>query len=135
MGNMYCLSFHNIIEGREAAAICDRVICLFVLAFVELLLSLGLTLSLVLANKLWRAVLNELTLVVEACPLGETVRDVHNTLTVEHVASRLEVGLVLIVLEVDQAGEEQDHVSALVHDGTVAEGAANLARKLVLDRL
>jgi hypothetical protein len=133
------------------------VICLFVLAFVELLLSLGLTLSLVLANKLWRAVLNELTLVVEAGPLGETVRDVHNTLTVEHVASgtevsmmmmmmlieagledyipRLEVGLVLIILEVDQAGEEQDHVSALVHDGTVAEGAANLAGKLVLDRL
>lgn len=35
----------------------------------------------------------------------------------------------------DQAGEEQDHVSTLVHDGTVAEGAANLAWKLVLDRL
>jgi hypothetical protein len=36
---------------------------------------------------------------------------------------------------VDQAGEEQDHVSALVHDGTVAERAANLAGKLVLNRL
>jgi len=36
---------------------------------------------------------------------------------------------------VNQAGEEQDHVSALVHDGTVAVGAANLAGKLVLDRL
>lgn len=47
----------------------------------------------------------------------------------------LEVGLVLIGLEVDQTGEQQDHVSTLVHDGTMAEGAANLARKLVLDRL
>lgn len=48
---------------------------------------------------------------------------------------RLEVGLVLVVLEVNKTGEEQDHVSTLVHDGTVTEGAANLARELVLDRL
>lgn len=47
----------------------------------------------------------------------------------------LEVGLVLVGLEVNQAGEEQDHVSTLVHDGTVAEGAANLAGKLVLNGL
>jgi hypothetical protein len=146
--------FRNIIEGREAVAICDRVTCLFVLAFVESLLSLGLTLSLVLTDKLWGAVLDELALVVETGPLGKTVRDVHDTLTVEHVASgeevsmmmmiklgledcipRLEVCLILIVLKVDQAGEEQDHVSTLVHDGTVAEGAADLAGKLMLDRL
>jgi hypothetical protein len=145
--------FRNIIEGGEAVATCDRVTCLFVLAFVESLLSLGLTLSLVLTNKLWGAVLDELALVVETGPLGKTIRDVHDTLTVEHVASekdismmmielgledcipRLEVGLVLIVLKMDQAGEEQDHVSTLVHDGTVAEGAADLAGKLVFDRL
>lgn len=48
---------------------------------------------------------------------------------------RLEVGLVLVVLEVNKTGEEQDHVSTLVHDGTVTEGAADLAGKLVLDRL
>ena len=59
------------------------------------------------------------------------IRDV----SLGYCVPRLEVGLVLIVLEVNQAGEEQDHVSALVHDGTVAEGAANLAGKLVLDRL
>lgn len=47
----------------------------------------------------------------------------------------LEVGLVLVGLKVDQTGEEEDHVSTLVHNRTVAEGAANLARKLVLDRL
>jgi hypothetical protein len=61
--------------------------CLFVLAFVKSLLSLGLTLSLVLADKLWGAVLDELALVVETGPLGKTIRNVHDTLTVEHVAS------------------------------------------------
>lgn len=125
--------------------------CLFVLALLKSLLSLLLALSLVLADKLWRAVLDEVAAVVETGPLGETVGDVHDTLAVEHVASEdrvsiifremgledcipgLEVGLVLVVLEVNQAGEEQDHVSTLVHDGTVAVGAANLAGKLVLD--
>jgi hypothetical protein len=63
------------------------VTCLFVLAFVESLLSLGLALSLVLADKLWGAVLDEVAAVVETRPLGETVRDVHDTLAVEHVAS------------------------------------------------
>ena len=47
----------------------------------------------------------------------------------------LEVGLVLVGLEVDQAREQEDHVSALVHDGAVTKAAANLAWKLVLDRL
>lgn len=53
----------------------------------------------------------------------------------EECIPRLEVGLVLVILQVNQAGEEQDHVSTLIHDRTVAEGAADLARKLVLDRL
>ena len=39
--------------------------CLFVLAFVESLLSLGLTLSLVLADKLWGTVLDEVAAVVK----------------------------------------------------------------------
>lgn len=47
----------------------------------------------------------------------------------------LEVLLVLLTLELDQAREEQDHVAAFVHDGAVAELAANLAWKLVLDGL
>jgi hypothetical protein len=87
-----CL-FRNIIEDREAVAICDCVTCLFVLAFVESLLSLGLTLSLVLADELWGAVLDEITLVVETGPLGKTVRDVHDTLTVEHVASEEQISM------------------------------------------
>ena len=41
-----------------------------VLALVELLLSLGLTLSLVLANEVWRAVFDKVAGVVEARPLG-----------------------------------------------------------------
>jgi len=47
----------------------------------------------------------------------------------------LEVCLVLVGLQVDQAREEQDHVPALVHNWTVAVVAADLARKLVLDGL
>lgn len=35
----------------------------------------------------------------------------------------------------NQAREEQDHVPALVHNWAVAVVAADLARKLVLDRL
>ena len=43
--------------------------------------------------------------------------------------------LVLLALELDERGEEQDHVAALIHDGAVAERAADLARKLVLGGL
>ena len=35
----------------------------------------------------------------------------------------------------DQAGEEQDHVAALVHDWGVAVRATHFARQLVLDAL
>jgi hypothetical protein len=51
------------------------------------------------------------------------------------VASRLEISLGLIGLEMHQRREEEDHVAALVHDGGVAEGAADFAGELVLDRL
>lgn len=48
---------------------------------------------------------------------------------------RLEVLLVLIGLEMHQSGEQQNHVSALIHDRRMAEVAADLAGELVLDRL
>jgi hypothetical protein len=44
---------------------------------------------------------------------------------------RSKVPLVLIALELDKRREEQNHVSTLVHDRTVAERAADLARQLV----
>jgi len=69
----------------------------------------------------------------ETGPLWQPVGDVDDTLAVEHVAARLELLLVLIALEVHERGEEQDHVAALVHDGRVAEVAADLAWQLVLD--
>jgi hypothetical protein len=37
----------------------------------------------------------------------------------------------LLVLELDQGGEEQDHVAALVHDGRSAVCTAHFARQLV----
>jgi hypothetical protein len=40
--------------------------------------------------------------------------------------------LVLIALELDQRREQQNHVPALVHNGAVAERAADLAGQLVL---
>lgn len=55
--------------------------------FVELLLPLGLLLPLHLAHKLWRAILNEIAHVVDTSPLGQAIRNVHDTLTIEHVAS------------------------------------------------
>lgn len=45
------------------------------------------------------------------------------------------VFFVLFGLEVDQRREEQDHISALVHDRRATIGAANFARELVLGGL
>lgn len=47
----------------------------------------------------------------------------------------LEVDLVLLCLQVDQAGEQKDHIPALVHDWAMAERASDLAWELVLDAL
>jgi len=47
----------------------------------------------------------------------------------------LEICLVLVGLQVNQAREEQDHVPSLIHDWAVAVVATNFARKLVLNRL
>jgi hypothetical protein len=46
-----------------------------------------------------------------------------------------EVFLVLLALELDERREQQDHVTALVHDGAVAERTADLAGQLVLGGL
>ena len=47
----------------------------------------------------------------------------------------LEVGLILIRLEMYQAGEQQNHVPPLIHDRAVAVRAPDLTRQLVLDAL
>lgn len=57
------------------------------------------------------------TYIGETGPLGESVGNVNDALAVEHVQAGLELSLVLVALEVDERGEEQDHVAALVHDG------------------
>jgi hypothetical protein len=88
-----------------------------------------------LTHHVRRAVLDKVGVTAQTAPLWQTIRDIHDALAVEHVAARLEVGLVLVALEVNKRREEQDHVAALVHDGRVTEGAAHLARKLVLDGL
>jgi hypothetical protein len=99
----------------------------------HLLLALLLPLPLELPNLLRRTILNQITLVINPGPLRQAVGDIHNALAVEHVAARFEVRLVLVGLEVDQGGEEEDHVAPFVHDGAVAEGAAHFAGQLVLD--
>jgi hypothetical protein len=47
----------------------------------------------------------------------------------------LEVVLILLCLEVHQAGEEKNHIASLIHDRTVAVRAADFAWELVLDAL
>lgn len=102
---------------------------------LHLLLTLLLALPLKLPDLLRRRVLNKITLVVDTAPLGQTIWDIHNALAVEHVTAGLEVRLIFVGLEVDERGEEQDHVAALVHDGAVAVRAAHFAGQLVLDAL
>lgn len=127
------------------------------LALLEALLPLLLTLTQVLADLLRWRVLDKVTLLVKTSPLGQTVGDVDAALAVEHVESsntrvsitkhdkqtndafcrtknvpRSKIPLLLITLELDQRREQQNHVPALVHDRTVAEGTADLAGQLVL---
>jgi hypothetical protein len=61
---------------------------LLVLAIFEPLLPLLLALTNILLDLLRRRVLNEITLLVEAGPLGQTVRNINASLAVEHVESR-----------------------------------------------
>jgi len=60
---------------------------LLVLALCELLLALLLTLPLVLLNLLRRTVLDEIAVIVDAAPLRQAVRDIHDPLLVEHMKS------------------------------------------------
>lgn len=48
---------------------------------------------------------------------------------------RLEVGFVLLCLEMHQSREEQYHVPAFVHDWRMTVAAANFTRQLMLDTL
>jgi hypothetical protein len=57
------------------------------LALLETLLPLFFTLTGVLLNLLWWRVLDELALLVEAGPLGQTVGNVDAALAVKHVES------------------------------------------------
>lgn len=100
---------------------------------LHLLLTLLLPLPFQLPDLLRRAILNQITLIINTRPLRQAIGDVHNALTVEHVAARLEVRLVLVGLEVNQGWEEEDHVAPLIHDGAVAERAAHFAGQLVLN--
>ena len=61
---------------------------LFVLALLKALVPLLLSLSLHLLDQLWRAILDEITLAAEPSPLGQPIWNVHDTLAVEHVASK-----------------------------------------------
>ena len=114
------------------------------------LLLLILTLSLELIDGILGTVGDEIATVVEAGPFGLSIVDVEDTSGIEHVAAetplagditwcryiilfipRVEVFPILRVLEVDQGGEEQDHIPPFVHDGRSAVGAADFAGKLV----
>lgn len=123
-------------------------------ALRETLLALLLPLPRELLDLLGRGIFNEIAVLVQARPLGQTVWDVNAALAVEHVASlqsvsiefksdpqiwqhnspRREILLLLLALEFDQRGEKQDHVAALVHDWAVAVRAADFTGQLVLDR-
>jgi hypothetical protein len=59
-----------------------------------------------------------------------SIADLHEKIVRTNLP-RSKVPLVLIALELDERREEQNHVSALVHNRTVAERTADLARQLV----
>ena len=58
---------------------------LLVLALRELLLALLLTLPLIFLDLFRRTVLDEIAVIVDAAPLRQAVRDIHDPLFVEHV--------------------------------------------------
>lgn len=75
-----------------------------VLALLEPLIALLLTLALILSHKIGWTVFDEVALLAQAAPLGETVWDVHDALAVEHVAP--ERANVSIILTTDRDGIE-----------------------------
>ena len=114
---------------------------------------------------------NQLAVIVDAAPLGQSVVDVDHAAGVEHVATArphrklancnqlgpveptlrtgnggrgkhkhpylpgTKVLFILIVLEVDQGREEEDHIAPFIHDRRAAVRAADFAGKLVDTRL
>ena len=106
---------------------------LLILSLVKPLLSLLLSLPLHLLDLLWRTVFNQLTLTAQPTPLRQPIWDVHDPLSIKHVAAGLEERFVFIRLQVDKRREQEDHIAALVHDGRVAVRAAHFAGELVLD--
>jgi len=100
-----------------------------------LMLAILLTLPLILLHQLGRTILDQLARLVQSCPLRQAIGNVHDTLTVEHVAPRLKIELRLIVWEVNQAREQQDHILSLIHDRAMTERASHFARQLVLNAL
>jgi hypothetical protein len=110
---------------------------LFVLALLKLFIPPLLPLALKRPNQFRRRILNQLALLalIEARPLGQPIGHIHHPLSIKHVTAGFEVRAILVVLEVDEGGEDEDHVAPLVHDGRVAVGAADLAGELVLGRL
>jgi hypothetical protein len=105
------------------------------LSLLEFLRPLFLAFALQFLNLLLGAVLDQIALAIDATPLWQSVRNVHDTLSVKHVAPWFEVFLVFVGFQVDEGGEEEDHVASFVHDGGVAEGAADFAGELVRDGL
>lgn len=77
----------------------------FVFAPFETLLSFIFSLSFELAHHFWRAVLHQLAALIQTAPLGQSVWNVHDALAIEHVQARLEIGLVFVRLEMNEAGK------------------------------
>lgn len=86
---------------------------------------------------------NDLSLVVDLVahkvqsrPLVHPIFDIADALGVEHVAGRFEcLAAFRSVDTFNEGGEEEDHVSAFVHDGSAAKGAGDFAGKFVFDAL
>jgi len=110
--------------------------------FLVLLLPLPL-LFLHLSFHVFVVLLYDLALVVDLIahkvqpgPFVHPVFDIADALGVEHVAGRFErLAAFRGVNTFDESGEEEDHVSAFVHDRSAAEGAGDFAGKFVFDAL
>ena len=104
----------------------------FLLLLPPLPLSVHLfPLPLQLPHRLLRTILTQLTLIINARPLGLPIGNIHHPPRIEHVTARREILLIGVRLEMYERGEEQDHVAALVHDGRAAVGAGHFAGEFV----
>jgi hypothetical protein len=67
--------------------------------------------------------------------LRQSILDIDNPLRVEHMALWRKLLHGLLILELDQRREDEQHIAPFVHDGRMAEVAAHFAGQLVLERL